>query len=156
MEEFTRKLGSDHNQITKQRPDVSVTRDDLLDFKIENGKISESGLRHNIIVGIEYLACWLVGKGCVPIFNLMEDAATAEISRSQVWQQVQSINGVLEDGRKVTLELVQQIVQEEVDKWKRSGAADKLPYEKAAHIFTQLAVAPKLEDFLTLPLYETF
>ncbi|ODM97135.1 Malate synthase [Orchesella cincta] len=156
LEEFTKVMDSAENQITKQRPDVSVTRDDLLNFSVEDWNISEKGLRHNIHVGIEYLAGWLVGKGCIPIFNLMEDAATAEISRSQVWQQIHSSKGVLEDGRKITADLVQQIVKEELTAWKASGAAEKLPYEKAALIFTQLAVAPKLEDFLTMPLYETF
>ncbi|CAL8123180.1 unnamed protein product [Orchesella dallaii] len=156
LEEFTKVMGSVENQIPKQRDDVSVTRDDLLNFSVDNWNISEKGLRHNIHVGIEYLAGWLVGKGCIPIFNLMEDAATAEISRSQVWQQIHSSKGVLEDGRKITSDLVQQIVQEELAAWKESGATDKLPYEKAAHIFTQLAVAPKLEEFLTMPLYETF
>lgn len=156
LEQFTKELGDAENQISKQRPDVSVTRDDILNFNVEGGKITEKGLRHNIIVGIEYLAGWLAGKGCIPIFNLMEDAATAEISRSQVWQQIQSTSGVLDDGRKISTELVNQIIQEELEKWQQSGAAQKLPYEKAANIFTQLATGPKLEEFLTLPLYETF
>lgn len=156
LEEFTKQLGDAENQISKQRPDVSVTRDDILNFSVAGGKITEKGLRHNIIVGIEYLAGWLAGKGCIPIFNLMEDAATAEISRSQVWQQIQSSSGVLDDGRKISKELVTNIIKEELEQWQKSGATQKLPYEKAASIFTQLATAPKLEEFLTLPLYETF
>src|SRR5687768_18153713 len=87
------------NQYSKQRPDVNVEAKDLLDFRPEK-PITEAGLRNNIQVGIQYLGAWLSGNGCVPIFNLMEDAATAEISRSQVWQWMRSPKGVLDDGRK--------------------------------------------------------
>jgi len=89
------------NQYGKQHPEVNVTAKDLLDFKPE-APITEAGLRNNIQVGIQYIGSWLGGNGCVPIFNLMEDAATAEISRSQVWQWMRSPKGVLADGRKVT------------------------------------------------------
>ncbi len=92
------------NQYGKQRPDVNVTAKDLLDFQPE-APITEAGLRNNISVGIQYLGAWLAGNGCVPVFNLMEDAATAEISRSQIWQWIRSPKGVLDDGRKVTVEL---------------------------------------------------
>jgi malate synthase len=91
------------NQISKSRDDVRVTAKDLL--QMPEGEISEQGLRHNINVGILYMAAWLAGNGCVPIYNLMEDAATAEISRSQIWQWIHHDNGVLADGRKVTKEL---------------------------------------------------
>ena len=105
MTEFKKVLGDKPNQIEKQRPDVEVTAAQLLDFKPE-APITEEGLRYNINVGIHYLGAWLAGNGCVPIHNLMEDAATAEISRSQVWQWIRSPKGVLDDGRKVTTELV--------------------------------------------------
>ena len=101
MEEFVKVLGERRNQIDKKRDDVNVSGADLLDFQPET-PITEAGLRMNINVGIHYLGSWLAGNGCVPIHNLMEDAATAEISRSQVWQWIRSPKGVLDDGRKVT------------------------------------------------------
>src|SRR5690606_14458835 len=101
MEEFVKVLGDRKNQIDKQRPDVNVTAAELLDFQPQQ-PVTEEGLRMNINVGIHYLGSWLDGNGCVPIHNLMEDAATAEISRSQVWQWIRSPKGVLEDGTKVT------------------------------------------------------
>ena len=93
---------------------------DLLDFK-PGTPITEAGLRMNINVGIHYLGGWLAGNGCVPIHNLMEDAATAEISRSQVWQWIRSPKGVLDDGRKVTADLVRALVPEELAKIKAGG-----------------------------------
>ena len=90
------------NQIDRRRDDVQVTADDLL--QVPEGEISERGLCHNIDVGIQYMASWLGGNGCVPIYNLMEDAATAEISRAQIWQWVHQPNGILSDGRKITPE----------------------------------------------------
>ncbi|MDI9682333.1 malate synthase, partial [Burkholderia cenocepacia] len=98
MEEFVKVLGDKPNQIAKQRDDVQVEGKNLLDFQPE-APITEAGLRNNINVGIHYLGAWLDGNGCVPIHNLMEDAATAEISRSQVWQWIRSPKGVLDDGR---------------------------------------------------------
>src|SRR5205814_3263943 len=97
------------NQYDRQRPDVQVTAKDLLNFQPEQ-PITETGLRNNISVGIQYLGSWLAGEGAVPVFNLMEDAATAEISRSQIWQWIRSPKGVLEDGRKVTVELFRQLL----------------------------------------------
>src|SRR5258706_323199 len=100
------------NQSGGQRPDVNVSAKDLLAFQPEK-PITETGLRNNISVGIQYLGAWLAGNGCVPVFNLMEDAATAEISRSQIWQWIRSPKGVLEDGRKVTVELFRALLEEE-------------------------------------------
>ena len=105
------------NQYGKQRPDVNYTTTDLLDFQPMQ-PITEAGLRNNISVGIQYLGAWLAGNGCVPVYNLMEDAATAEISRSQIWQWIRSPKGVLDDGRKVTVELFRRLLAEELPKVK--------------------------------------
>src|SRR5918994_674298 len=103
------------NQYTRQRDDVTVSAAQLLDFRPEQ-PITEAGLRNNISVGIQYLGAWLAGNGCVPVYNLMEDAATAEISRSQIWQWMRSPKGVLEDGRKVTPSLFKKLLGEELAK----------------------------------------
>ena len=137
------------NQYGKQRPDVNVTAKDLLDFQPEK-PITEAGLRNNISVGIQYLGAWLAGNGCVPVFNLMEDAATAEISRSQIWQWIRSPKGVLQDGRKVTAELFKTLLGEELQKAKAAGAEGKL--DDAARLFEQITVGEYVE-FLTLPAY---
>jgi malate synthase len=151
MKEFVAVLGDRPNQFDKQRPDVQVTAADLLNFKPE-APITEFGLRMNINVGIHYLGAWLAGNGCVPIHNLMEDAATAEISRSQVWQWIRSPKGVLDDGRKVTADLVRALVPEELAKIKAGGFEGK--FDRAAEIFTTMSTQDAFEEFLTLPLYE--
>ncbi|MGI4954253.1 MAG: malate synthase A, partial [Janthinobacterium lividum] len=120
MKEFVAVLGDRQNQFDKQKPEVNVTAANLLDFQPET-PITEAGLRMNINVGVHYLGAWLAGNGCVPIHNLMEDAATAEISRSQVWQWIRSPKGVLDDGRKVTADLVRSLVPEELAKIKAGG-----------------------------------
>jgi malate synthase len=153
MEEFVKVLGDKPNQIGKQRPDVNVAGKDLLDFRPE-APITEAGLRNNINVGIHYLGSWLDGNGCVPIHNLMEDAATAEISRSQVWQWIRSPKGKLDDGRKVTAELVRELTAQELDKVKAAVGGNTKPYERAAQIFEQMSTSENFVDFLTLPLYE--
>lgn len=153
MEEFVKVLGDKPNQIGKQRPDVNVTSKDLLDFRPE-APITETGLRNNINVGIHYLGSWLAGNGCVPIHNLMEDAATAEISRAQVWQWIRSPKGKLDDGRKVTAELVRELIPQELDKVKTSVGGNTKPYERAAQIFEEMSTSENFVDFLTLPLYE--
>ena len=151
MKEFVDVLGDRPNQFDKQKPEVEVTAADLLDFKPET-PITEAGLRMNINVGIHYLGAWLAGNGCVPIHNLMEDAATAEISRSQVWQWIRSPKGVLDDGRKITADLVKTLVPEELAKIKDGGFAGK--FDRAAEIFTMMSTQEAFEEFLTLPLYE--
>ena len=151
MTEFVKVLGDRPNQFAKQRPDVRVKAADLLDFRPEQ-PITEAGLRMNINVGIHYLGAWLAGNGCVPIHNLMEDAATAEISRSQVWQWIRSSKGVLDDGRKVTADLVRKLVPEELAKIKAGGFVGK--FDRAAEIFTQMSTQESFAEFLTLPLYE--
>ena len=155
MEEFSLVLGERPNQIDKQRDDVQVAAADLLDFQPQQ-PISEAGLRANISIGIQYLGSWLAGNGCVPIFNLMEDAATAEISRSQVWQWIRSAKGKLEDGRKVTAELVRQMLREEIEKIRAlvGDAAYQATYIEAAKVFEQMATKEDFAEFLTLPLYE--
>ena len=154
MTEFKKVLGDKPNQIEKQRPDVEVTAAQLLDFKPET-PITEEGLRYNINVGIHYLGAWLAGNGCVPIHNLMEDAATAEISRSQVWQWIRSPKGVLEDGRKVTAEMVRAMIPEELAKVKGVAAdGSGASYARAAEIFEEMSTSEQFAEFLTLPLYE--
>ena len=154
MEEFTKVLGERPNQLDKQRPDVEVTAAQLLDFKPE-APITEAGLRYNINVGIHYLGAWLAGNGCVPIHNLMEDAATAEISRSQVWQWIRSQKGVLDDGRKVTADMVRAMIPQELEKVKAVAAdGTQSNYERAAVIFEEMSTSSTFAEFLTLPLYE--
>ncbi|WP_454764152.1 malate synthase A [Cupriavidus campinensis] len=153
MKEFVAVLGDKPNQFEKQRPDVNVKGADLLDFKPE-APITEHGLRMNINVGIHYLGAWLAGNGCVPIHNLMEDAATAEISRSQVWQWIRSPKGKLEDGRKVTAEMVRALIPEELAKVKTLVGGDTSTYDRAAEIFEQMSTSEDFAEFLTLPLYE--
>ncbi|HEX7054415.1 MAG TPA: malate synthase A [Burkholderiales bacterium] len=139
------------NQYGRQRPDVHVTAQDLLDFRPEK-PITEAGLRNNISVGIQYLGAWLAGNGCVPVFNLMEDAATAEISRSQIWQWIRSPKGVLEDGRKVTVALFRALLAEELVKVKALGGEGR--YDEAAALFDRITADGRYVEFLTLPAYE--
>jgi malate synthase len=137
------------NQYGKQRPDVNVTAKELLDFQ-PSKPITEAGLRNNISVAVQYLGAWLAGNGCVPVYNLMEDAATAEISRSQIWQWIRSPKGVLEDGRKVTVELFRALLVEELAKVKAGMSGGK--YDEGAQLFDRLTVGDYVE-FLTLPAY---
>ncbi len=151
MKEFLAVLGDKPNQFEKQKPEVEASAADLLNFQPET-PITEAGLRMNINVGIHYLGAWLGGNGCVPIHNLMEDAATAEISRSQVWQWIRSPKGVLDDGRKVTAEMVRALVPEELAKIKAGGFEGK--FDRAAQIFETMSTQDEFAEFLTLPLYE--
>jgi len=152
MEEFVKVLGDRPNQIDKQRADINVVAADLLNFQPET-PITEAGLRYNINVGIHYLGSWLTGNGCVPIHNLMEDAATAEISRSQVWQWLRSPKGVLDDGREVTADMVRAMIPEELAKVK-ALVGEVASYDRAAVIFEQMSTSESFAEFLTLPLYE--
>ena len=138
------------NQYGRQRPDVKVSARDLLDFQ-PSQPITEAGLRNNISVGIQYLGAWLAGNGCVPVFNLMEDAATAEISRSQIWQWIRSPKGRLDDGRKVSVELVKRLLGEELAKVKAAQGEGKL--DEAAKLFDKLTTDERYVEFLTLPAY---
>jgi len=143
------------NQYGKQRPDVNFGARDLLSFQPE-APITENGLRNNISVGIQYLGAWLAGNGCVPVFNLMEDAATAEISRSQIWQWIRSPKGVLDDGRKVTKELFRRLLAEELPKV-RNYLGDEAwqagKYQEGARLFEEITTNDSYVEFLTLPAY---
>ena len=138
------------NQIDRKADDVNVSARDLLDFG-PSGPITEAGLRQNISVGVQYLEAWLRGHGAVPLFNLMEDAATAEISRAQVWQWIRHPRGVLSDGRKVTKELFRTVLDEELAKVKRRDG-DK--FEIARQLFDEITTNDAFAEFLTLPGYE--
>ena len=153
MEEFVNVLGDRPNQIDKKRDDVKVNAAELLDFEPE-APITEAGLRMNVNVGIHYVGSWLAGNGCVPIHNLMEDAATAEISRSQVWQWIRSPKGVLDDGRKVDAAMVRSLIPEELAKVKAVVGPDSPTYDRAARIFEQMSTQRDFAEFLTLPLYD--
>jgi malate synthase len=144
------------NQIDRQRDDVKASAKDLLDFQPQK-PITENGLRININIGIQYLGAWLAGTGCVPIYNLMEDAATAEISRAQIWHWIRSPLGTLDDGRKVTRELFRKLVPQELDKVREMLGAQQYAagkYREAADLFEQLTLDDNFADFLTLPAYE--
>ncbi len=135
-------------------PDVTVTRDELL--AVTKGEITEEGLRLNIDVGIQYLESWLRGNGCVPIYNLMEDAATAEICRAQVWQWLKH-SAALSDGRAITPELVKQIIFDEMAKMRdQFGAAgfESGELELAARLFEQITTSAEFPEFMTLVAYE--
>jgi malate synthase len=152
---FDAALGDRPNQLTRQRDDVSVSAADLLAVSKTPGTITEAGLRNNISVGLQYLSSWLGGNGAVAIFNLMEDAATAEISRSQVWQWIHS-SVRLDDGQLVTRDLAERIIAEESATIREaSGAAfDASRFGQAAALFSAVALADDYADFLTLPAYE--
>ena len=152
---FDRLMPAANQIATAKRDDVHVTADDLLRFEPER-PITEAGLRLDINVAIQYIGAWLAGQGAVPIFNLMEDAATAEISRSQVWQWIRSPKGTLDDGRKVTKELVAQMIPEELAKIREllGPAFEDGRYDDASRLFSHLVDADTFVEFLTLPAYE--
>ena len=151
MEEFDAVLGERKNQVERQRPEVDVKASDLIAFDKTGGNITEAGLRQNISVGMQYIESWLRGVGAAAIFNLMEDAATAEISRSQIWQWLH--NGArLDDGRAITPELVKQITDEELAKLPAEEGGRR--FIEARQIFEQVSLADEFVDFLTLPAYE--
>jgi malate synthase len=148
-EVFDGVLGDKPNQLDKLRDDVHVTAEQLLDVAATPGNVTEAGLRNNVSVGIQYLAAWLRGSGAVGIFNLMEDAATAEISRSQVWQWLHN-DVELAGGEKVTRELIERLADEEIAKL----PGDSTAYAEARQTFMEVAVADDFAEFLTLPAYE--
>ena len=152
---FTGVLGDSPNQLDKQRDEVAVTGADLLDAASTPGDRTLEGLRGNVSVGIQYLQAWLLGNGAVAIHNLMEDAATAEISRSQIWQWLNS-GATLASGETVTRELVDEVVESEYAALVESVGDDETArgaLETARKLFVECALDPDFPDFLTLPAY---
>lgn len=143
------------NQIDRKREDVRVTASDLL--QTPQGEITEQGLRTNINVATQYMAAWFNGLGSVPLFNLMEDAATAEISRAQIWQWIHHPKGILSDGRKVTKELFDEIAAEEMEKIKADVGEERFlkgKYVEALDLLREISLKDEFEEFLTLPAYQ--
>ncbi len=153
---FDEALGDAPNQLSRQRPEVSITAADLTTFVVDGGTITEGGVRQNVDVAIQYIASWLRGTGAAAIYNLMEDAATAEISRSQIWQWVRSGSSTIE-GHPITPEYVGRIADEETDRLRAElghEVYDGARFDEARVLFTQVALANDFPDFLTLPAYE--
>jgi malate synthase len=151
--EIFNRLMPGPNQIAKKLEDLRITPRDLLE--VPPGKITEAGLRHNVAVGLGYLEAWFRGTGCVPLFNLMEDAATAEICRAQIWQWVHH-GANLEDGRLIDLALCDQILSEELQKMQASAgnAERKQAFQNAADLMGEMIRSANFEEFLTLPAYQ--
>ena len=139
--EFDAVLGREPNQIERQRDDVSVSASELLDLASTPGEATEEGLRANVRVGIEYVESWLRGVGAAALYNLMEDAATAEISRSQVWQWVR--HGRLERGD------VERVVEDESQRLGEGGR-----FREARELFERVALGNEFTEFLTIPAYD--
>lgn len=153
LEAFDRLMPTP-NQITRQRPDVHTEAAELI--APPGGTITEAGVRANINVGIGYLEAWLRGQGCVPLYNLMEDAATAEISRTQIWQWLHH-GATLDDGRTLDTALFDRFFQEEMGNWRRTVGGETYGegrYEDAGELFRALSLADECADFLTLPAYD--
>jgi malate synthase len=153
MEIFDRLMPTP-NQLHRKLEEVQITAADLL--TVPDGTITEAGLRNNINVSIQYMAAWLGGNGCVPIHNLMEDAATAEIARSQVWQWIRHPKGVLDDGRRVTVQMFRDITRQELTRLRAelgASAYDAGNFERAAALLDEITTADRFEAFLTLPAY---
>ncbi|MFO1243202.1 MAG: malate synthase A [Rickettsiales bacterium] len=154
MEVFDRLMPG-KNQVDKKREDVKITAADLI--KVPEGTVTEAGLRNNASVSIQYTAAWLSGNGCVPINNLMEDAATAEISRTQLWQWVHHPKGKLDTGADITADFIKKVIAEELEKIKLQigdKTFDNGNYDKAAGLIEKLTLDKNYTEFLTLPAYE--
>ena len=145
------------NQLDKI-PDVDPSAEDLLE--VPEGTLTMDGFRNNVSVGIQYIAAWLAGRGAVPVFNLMEDAATAEISRAQVWQWIHHPKGILEDGTEVNVDLFREVMEEEMEKIKNDIVGperwEQDEFEEAAKLFDRISTQDEFVEFLTLPGYEYF
>ncbi len=151
-EAFDRVLGTRPNQLDRQRPEVSIPAGQLIDVKVPNGTITENGVRLNVSVGIQYLESWMRGTGAAAINNLMEDVATAEISRSQIWQWVKH-SAEMADGQKVSADLVRELADDEMAKLReRLGdqAWSKSRFKEARQVFEEVALSKNFEPFLTL------
>ncbi len=155
-EAFDKVLGERPNQLDRLREDVHVTAAELLDVASTPGEITEQGLRNNVAVGIRYIESWLRGNGAVGIFGLMEDAATAEISRSQVWQWLHN-DVTLAGGKKVDKALVEGMIAEEMERAEAELGAEAFAqgrWQDARSLYTEMALSEDYADFLTLPAYE--
>jgi malate synthase len=142
------------NQLDRLREDVRASAADLL--LVPQGTRTEEGLRLNVRVGIQYIESWLRGNGCVPLYSLMEDAATAEISRAQVWQWLRH-GATLEDGRRVTPDLIRSVIDDEMKRIEGEVGLARFEsgrFTEARGLFEKISTAPTLETFLTLPAYE--
>lgn len=155
LEAFNAVLGDHPNQIGRQRPDVHVTASDLLALAQTPGQVTEAGVRNNISVGLQYLAAWLGGSGAVAINNLMEDAATAEISRAQVWQWTRNAAKTAE-GVTITADWIRHLQAEELAKIEASMGASyaRFRWEDASRLFAEVALGEEFTEFLTLPAYD--
>jgi malate synthase len=154
LEVFDRVMPQPH-QIDKRREDPHISAADLL--QVPEGTITEAGLRTNVSVGVQYLAAWLDGAGAVPINNLMEDAATCEISRAQLWQWIRHPKGVLTDGRTVTIELFRQVLAEELNQIRAQVGDEQFQqrkYQLAGQLFDSITTDDQFVEFLTLPAYQ--
>jgi malate synthase len=141
------------NQIERRRDDVKVSREDLL--RVPEGTRTDEGLRHNLRVGVQYLEAWLRGNGCVPIYHLMEDAATAEISRSQVWQWLRH-GAKSDDGRRIDVKRFRRTLDEELERVREEVGPERFRggrFPAARRLFEELTTATQFEEFLTLPAY---
>ncbi|WP_334173467.1 malate synthase A [Sinomonas sp.] len=156
QEVFDRVLGDKPNQVERQRPEVHVTAGQLLDVASTEGVATEEGLHLNLYVAVAYTAVWLSGNGAVAIHNLMEDAATAEISRSQVWQQIRNKVVLADTGNTVTRELVERILDEETDRLRGEVSPEQFVdfYEPASRLIADICLSEDYTDFLTTPAYE--
>jgi malate synthase len=156
QEVFDSVLGERPNQLDKQRPEVSVTAEQLLDIASADGNVTEAGLRLNLYVAVAYTAVWISGNGAVAIHNLMEDAATAEISRSQVWQQIRNEVVLADTGNTVTRELVSTILAEETEKLRGEVGEEAFAkyYKPASELIGDICLSEDYTDFLTTPAYE--
>ena len=141
------------NQIDNKRDDVLVVADDLL--KIPSGNITEEGIRSNLRIGIQYVEAWLSGNGCVPLYHLMEAAATAEISRAQLWQWMHH-QAKLMDGRNITFDLIDMIIEEEMNNLHSEVGQDRFSngkFQEACTLFMKMIKKDEFDDFLTIPAY---
>jgi malate synthase len=156
LEVFDRAVGDRPNQLDITREDVDVSAEDLLDFRVQGKGVTEAGIRNNVSVGIQYIESWLRGVGAAAINNLMEDAATSEIARSQIWQWIRH-SARLDDGRAVDRDLVQAIEEEELERI-RAALGDELysegRFKEAQAIFERVALEEEFEEFLTVPAYD--
>ena len=152
MSAFNQAMGSSPNQIPNKRNDVSVNARDLI--KVPDGNITEDGLRQNISIGIQYIEAWLSGNGCVPIHNLMEDAATAEISRSQIWQWIHHRAKTTDSNKTITEEYFIMTLEDEMDQLKTARGSEGDYLQPAINLFKEMSTDSEFDEFLTLPAYK--